>query len=307
MITGASGFVGRRIAQAIHASGHDVLTFSRRDPKLDFAHDVVQGDFFDRAVRRAAIAFARPDIVIHAAWCVEHGVFWNSPENTLWQEHSINFIHEAKQNGVRRFVGLGTCYEYAWPSDGICDELATPTASHTPYDIAKTRTRQHLAECDEGAVFSTAWARLFFLYGEGEGEMRLGPSVARALLRGDEARCASGTSLRDFLNVRDVGNGIAALALSTVRGAVNIASGAELSIAAFAKRIGEVLGCPEKVVLGALPDRPDEPLRIVAAVRRLHHEVGFMPTISLDAGLRALCEDQRSLVDEQRVMKRALH
>ena len=173
-------------------------------------------------------------------------------------------------------------------------EVTTPTAVHTPYDHAKAIVRDYLAACDDAQSFSTAWARIFLLYGEGEGRQRLGPSVARALLRGEDAACASGRPIRDFLDVRDAGAAIASLACSEVRGAVNIASGEPLSIADFARAVGEELGCAHRVRLGALPDRADEPPYIVADSRRLREEVGFQPAIALRAGIAALCRDQRS-------------
>jgi len=288
-LTGASGFVGRQIARALIALGYDVLAFTRG-----------VGDFLSPAERGTALADARAEIVVHAAWYVEHGAFWQADVNRRWREESIRFIDEAKRAGVARFVGLGTCYEYAWPREGLCDERRTPLATHTPYDEAKSETRAYLA-ARESAGFSTAWARLFFLYGEGEGANRLAPSVARALLRGEKFRCSSGPLLRDFLDVREAGAAIAALALSEVRGPVNIASGAPLSLGAFACMIGEELGCPERVLTGARSDRPSEPPAIFAAVERLRNEVGYREASSLRDGIRAFCENQRSAILADRI------
>jgi len=139
------------------------------------------------------------------------------------------------------------------------------------------------------------------LYGEGEGANRLAPSVARALLRGEKFRCSSGPLLRDFLDVREAGAAIAALALSEVRGPVNIASGAPLSLGAFACMIGEELGCPERVLTGARSDRPSEPPAIFAAVERLRNEVGYREASSLRDGIRAFCENQRSAILADRI------
>lgn len=288
-LTGASGFVGRQIARALIAQGHEVLAFTRG-----------VGDFLSPAERASALAQARAEIVVHAAWYVEHGAFWQAEVNRRWREESIRFIDEAKRAGVMRFVGLGTCYEYAWPRAGLCDERQTPSATHTPYDEAKSETRAYLA-ARESSGFSTAWARLFFLYGFGEGTNRLAPSVARALLRGEVFHCTSGPLLRDFLDVREAGAAIAALALSEVRGPVNIASGDPLSLGSFARMIGEELGCSERVLSGARLDHPNEPPAILAAVERLRGEVGYRQASSLRDGVRAFCEGYRCAIPAERI------
>jgi nucleoside-diphosphate-sugar epimerase len=296
LVTGASGFVGRQIVRALLVGGHEVVAMTR-GVRIKTVETVV-ADFLHPQQRLRALEAARAQIVIHAAWYVEHGNFWHANENRLWYEHSVRFIDEAKQLGITRFVGLGTCYEYAWPTDGICDESTTPTAVHTPYDEAKSMTCEYLAAQDD-AAFSTVWARLFLLYGDGEGPKRLAPSVARALLRGGEAACSAGTALRDFMDVRDAGTAIAAVALSSIRGAMNVASGEALRVADFALAIGEELACPERVKLGALPERADEPPAIVARVERLRAELGFIPSFTLREGIRDFCKLQRecALVD----------
>ncbi len=288
LLTGASGFVGRQIHAALHAQGHQVIPWRS-----------LGKDFFLADQRRAALALCQPEIIVHAAWYVEHGKFWDAPENTAWQTASMAFAEEAQKVGVQRFVGLGTCYEYAWPSDGLCDERVTPTAVHTRYDAAKAALRDHLLHLGDSMGWSTAWARLFLLYGPGEGPKRLGPSVARALLRGGLAQCGSGSAVRDFSDVRDVGAGITALALSPVEGCVNIASGIALSIREFVEAIAGFLGASERVRFGARPDPSHEPLRLVAATQRLREEVGFQSALSLEAGIAALCVEQRALLERE--------
>ena len=132
---------------------------------------------------------------------------------------------------------------------------------------------------------SFAWARLFFLYGAGEGEKRLVPSLARALAADLPAKCTSGGAVRDFLDVRDAAEALVALALSDVTGEVNIASGVATSIAQVAQSLGRLAAKPDLVQIGALEDRPNEPPCIVADVKRLREEVGFQPERSLEEGL----------------------
>lgn len=224
----------------------------------------------------------RPDAILHLAWNVEHGKFWTARDNLDWVAASLKLARAALDRGVRRFVGVGTCFEYRWPDDGNCDELTGEIAPTTLYAVAKDATRRVLAELND---MSFAWGRLFHLYGPFEHEQRLVASLASRLARGEKAPMSQGLATRDFLDARDAGAALAALALTDVRGAVNIASGEGVSIASIAGRLGAISGRPDLIERGALPDRPGDPPRIVASTRRLREEVGFAPARTLDDGL----------------------
>ncbi len=125
--------------------------------------------------------------------------------------------------------------------------------------------------------FSFAWARLFYIFGPFEDARRLVPSVSIHLARGLPANLSSGRAVRDFMDVRDVGEALAMLTLSDVTGTVNVGSGRAVSIGAIADHLADIVGRRDLIRLGTVPDRPDEAPRIVAATRRLNTEVGYPP------------------------------
>ena len=96
---------------------------------------------------------------------------------------------------------------------------------------------------------------------------------------------ARGLAIRDFIDVRDAGAALSALALSHVSGPVNIGTGEGITVAELALKLGELSGRPDLVRLGALPDRAGEPPRIVADVEKLREEVGFDGFRTLESGL----------------------
>jgi nucleoside-diphosphate-sugar epimerase len=285
LLTGASGFVGSAVLGALLGQDVETVAVSRTRPPVSGAYQWHDTDLLDHGAVSRLIETVRPDTVLHLAWTVEHGRFWTAPANLDWVGATLHLARAAAANGTTRFIGTGTCYEYDWPATGDCRETGTPLKPALLYGVAKDATRRVLEEFAMAHNLGMAWARLFFLYGPGEGTARLVPSLARALVAGEPARCSSGTVIRDFMDVRDAGRALALLALSDVTGAVNIASGTGTGIADLARMLGRLAARPELVHIGALPDRPGEPPRIVADVTRLTDDVGFRPDHALEAGL----------------------
>lgn len=266
LLTGASGFVGRHCLGPLAALGWEVHAVARRP--LPGPGEVVwhRADLLDRAERRRLLDEVRPEVLVHAAWYAEHGKYWQAPENELWLAASAELFARAAEHGARRIVGVGSCAEYDWGrGDAVPWKESDACAPATPYG----RSKLALQEALERLGVSYAWARLFFLFGAYENPARLVPSIITALLRNEGACCTSGRQVRDFLAVSEAGAILAALAAAELEGAVNVASGEPVSMAALAAEIGDIIGKPELVRLGALPDRADEPPYIVADTARL--------------------------------------
>jgi len=234
---------------------------------------------------RNVIKTIAPDAILHLSWRVEHGRFWTDAANLDWAAASLRLARVAAESGVRRFVSIGTCYEYDWPTEAPCVEGVTPIRSHTLYDTAKAGLSSTLEAYFAKSDVRFAWARLFYLFGPWEDARRLVPSVARALVRGEPARCTRGVAVRDFLDVRDAGAALAKLVKADYVGAINIGSGAATPIAEIAARLANAAGRNDLLELGALPDRADEPPFVVADTRILRDKLGFVPEYDLGSGL----------------------
>jgi nucleoside-diphosphate-sugar epimerase len=283
LVTGASGFVGRHAAAELVRMDAEVHVVTRNGASaFGICHHI---DLLERDCAKLLLKAVRPDIVLHLAWCVAHGKFWTDPANLDWTGTTLALARAAADVGVRRFIGVGTCYEYDWPKTDDCKEFETPLARHTLYDTAKTSCRGLLEAYLEATSTAFVWARLFYLYGPGEDQRRLVANIARALAAGEDANCTLGTATRDYMHVRDAGAALAKTAVGTVRGVVNIGSGVGVRVAEIATILGQIARRPDLVHLGALPDRTDEPPRIVANVDRLRFEVGFQTKFDIVSGL----------------------
>jgi nucleoside-diphosphate-sugar epimerase len=293
LVTGANGLIGRHVLAPLLASNAEVHACGRAARTVPGVtwHQV---DLLARDQVKALIATVAPDIVVHCAWYTEHGLFWAAPVNAEWAAASVALAHEAYARGAKRLVALGTGAEYAPDASSPLSEATSRIGPETLYGSAKDTTRRALEILTSTHDRSFAWARVFMLYGEGEPPGRLVPSISRALVTGQSAKMSSGTPIRDFMEVRDVGAAIAALALSDTRGCVNIGSGEPMQIVQIAKKLAELSGKPNLLAVGAFPDRPNEPPASFPDISRLKKEVGFTSKISLDAGLASALEYWRN-------------
>jgi nucleoside-diphosphate-sugar epimerase len=287
LVTGGSGFVGLPMLAQLAREGREVhalstLRFPPEAPGVRW-HRV---DLGDSGAVAALVDDVAPEMLVHLAWHVQHGSFWNAPENVLWVERGLSLVRAFVRAGGRRAVMLGTCAEYAW-SDASTPlrETGSPLVPGSLYGVAKDALRRVVCAFAEQQDFELAWGRLFYLYGPREAPGRLVPSVIGKLLAGEVVEATSGKQRLDFLHVQDVAGALVALLDSRVTGAVNIASGQAVAVAEVVEELASLIGRPDLIRLGALPDRPGEPPLLVADIGRLREEVGFRPRWGMPDGL----------------------
>ena len=197
------------------------------------------------------------DIVIHVAWYAEPGKYLHSPMNRDCLEGTLRLAQGAIDAKVRRFVGIGTCFEYDLSIGRL--SVTTPLRPATPYAAAKVEAFNALSQLlpQHGVAF--AWCRLFYLYGEGEDERRLVPFLRGKLQAGEAAELTSGQQIRDYLDVRDAGRMIADAALGAAQGPINICSGIPVTIRQLAEQIADEYGRRDLLRFGVRPDNPVDP------------------------------------------------
>ena len=285
LVTGGTGFVGRRALRLLNGLGYEVHAISHTTPPdVDAGVRWRRADLLNPRAVTELVRDVRPTHLLHFAWYAVPGEFWHSKVNLRWRDASTELLREFAACGGERAAVAGTCAEYDW-QHGLCSETQTPLAPSTLYGVCKRAVHAAAEELAAESDLSLAWGRIFFVYGPGEHPARLVPSVVGSLLRGEPARCTHGRQLRDFLHVADVASAFVRLLDSGVEGSVNVASGVPVSIGDVVGAIAEVVGRPDLVRLGELPVSPDEPLELVADTRRLRDEVEWSQAIDLRHGL----------------------
>lgn len=267
LLTGATGFVGSQILKALSECDIKVRVVIREGTQSRLANleaiesIVTTEDLFAENSDWWANACKGIDTVIHAAWYAEPGQYLQSDQNLDCLTGTLQLAKGATQSKVRRFIGIGTCFEYDLTQGML--SVQTPLRPLTPYAGAKAATFMALSQWLPLQGIEFAWCRLFYLYGEGEDKRRLVPYLRAQLNVGKPAELTSGKQIRDFLDVSIAGRVIVETALSEKQGTVNICSGIPITVRQFAEQIADEYGRRDLLKFGVRPDNLVDPFCVV--------------------------------------------
>src|ERR1035437_112557 len=201
LLTGASGFIGRHCLAPLCAAGYEVHAVSSRERSTERPEaQWHRADLLDKSQLDELVTRIKPTHLLHFAWYAIPGKYPTSSENLRWCQSTLELLHSFADNGGKRAVFAGTCFEYD-SRYGFCNEELTPSRPSTFYGVCKNSTREVVAGFSRQFGISSAWGRIFYLFGPHESEARLVPATILALLRGQNVPCSHGRPVRDFLHV----------------------------------------------------------------------------------------------------------
>ncbi len=134
------------------------------------------------------------------------------------------------RGGLGSLVVTGTCFEYGMQSGPLSEELETKPSN--PYGFAKDSLRKQLGYLQQKSSFNFTWARLFYLYGDGQPNSSLLPQLKAAVKsKASHFNMSGGAQLRDYLAVQVVAEYLVLLAFSQKNlGVLNVSSGCPISV-----------------------------------------------------------------------------
>ncbi|MGC9396824.1 MAG: NAD-dependent epimerase/dehydratase family protein [Anaerolineae bacterium] len=292
-LTGATGFIGRRLAKRLVAAGADVtaLVLPGETALLPDGVRALTGDVTLPETVTEAMTTAQPALIIHLA-----AVGITNPDLPFTAACDvnvggvINILNAARHaEMVRRIVLVGSSYEYgARRTDDGLDPF-------NAYSASKVAAWAFARAAYNAWGAPVVWMRLFQVYGPGQREKALIPAAIQAALNGEDFRMTAGEQQRDFIFVEDVVEGL--LAAATAPGiegrALDIGTGQLHRIRAVVERIWTLSGARRKILAGALPYRPGEVPAIPADVDRTRRLTGWKSQVELEAGLQKTIEAMR--------------
>jgi nucleoside-diphosphate-sugar epimerase len=273
-LTGGTGFIGSHFLRQGLAAGHEILALRRPGSKprislenepewLEVAFDKLEPEHF-----------ARCEAVVHLA-AHSANVPYDSLENCLhWNvTMPLRMADRALKAGIKRFIVAGSCFEYGKSGERYefipVDAPLEPTQS---YPISKAAASVAWAGFARDTNVEVSILRIFQVYGQGEPEGRLWPSIRAAAISGSDYMMTAGEQVRDFVPVNDVAQKFIESInhrQETPCKIFNIGTGKPRSVADFARDIWYQNKATGKLCIGALPYRNNEIMRFVPVVTPL--------------------------------------
>ena len=140
-------------------------------------------------------------------------------------------------------------------------------------------------------------AMIFQAYGPGQSDRNLIPAAVNAAIAGQDFPMTAGTQQRDWVFVKDVAAGIAAMLNKPIPlgETVELGSGETVSVAEVVRLIYEIAGGPGQQRIGVLPSRPGEAPRQFANTKLTYSLIGWKTAVSLQTGLQKTIKKARGV------------
>jgi len=301
LVTGAGGFIGSHLAEALARAGARVRAFIRytsrgdhgwletTEPEIADAIEVFRGDLANpEAVAGAA---AGCEVVFHLGALIPIPYSYRHPREFVTANvvGTLNVLEAARRLGPVRVVHTSSSEVYGTAQMVPIDE-EHPLHPQSPYAATKVAADQLALSFQRSFGTPVVIARPFNTYGPRQSARAVIPTIVTQALARDVIELGATEPTRDFLYVEDTVRGLMSCAEADgVAGEViNLGTGTEVSIGELGERVVELLGREVPIARDDERLRPaeSEVERLVAETAKARRLLGWAPTVDLDDGLR---------------------
>ena len=272
LITGADGFIGSHLTEALIRQGHDVRAFVMYNSFnswgwLDHCGQDVRGKFeiFSGDVRDpngVRTAMKGCDAVLHLAALISIPYSYHSPDTYVDTniKGTLNIVQAARDLGVAKVVHASTSEVYGTAKYVPITE-DHPLQGQSPYSASKIGADQIALSFHASFGTPIAIVRPFNTYGPRQSARAVIPTIITQIINGSrQIKLGAVHPTRDFNYVADTVAGFVA-ALNSERSigeVINIGSNFEISIGDTARTIAEMMGVEIEIVTDAQRLRPEK-------------------------------------------------
>lgn len=327
LVTGAGGFIGSHVVEALVAQGHSVTGMVRYNSSSsigwlsaltpDIVSDVqiVHGDVRD--ADSVSSAMAGCDSVLHLAALIGIPYSYQSPASYVATNvtGTMNILQAARDFEIRRVVHTSTSEVYGTALFAPITE-DHPLQAQSPYSASKIGADQLALSFWRSFETPVVVLRPFNTYGPRQSLRAVIPTIITQLLLGEPTvRLGALHPTRDLTFVTDTASAfVAALAAPGLDGEViQLGTGFEIAIGELARLIAEIMEVTIDIVSESERHRPEgsEVERLISDPQRARSLLAWAPSSSgkegLTAGLAQTIEWMRSVQSGDSLRWRSYH
>lgn len=288
LVTGATGLIGKELIKPLFEAGFDVYAITIDAENPNNGVNWVKGSLFDEVFIKTTMESIRPEYLLNMAWATT-GDYLSSDINYKFLNAGINLLKYFKDNGGKRIVCAGTCFEYKFKDEPLkeTDEL---DVEKTVYTFCKNKLYEITKFFCEKNDISFGYGRIFYVYGRNEDKTRLTGMVLDKLGKDEEVVIKTSDLRKDYMYSKDIANAFVKFLDSNVEGVVNICTGKQISIKEFVTEIGIKLG--KTSLLKFQNEKTSQPPLIVGDNCRLMNEVGYKNQYTLETAIEEILNEK---------------
>ena len=301
LVTGAGGFIGSHLVEALVRAGANVRAFVRYtsrgehgwleagEPEIVRELEIFRGDLVNPEAVAGAVAGR--EIVLHLGALIPIPYSYRHPREfvTANVTGTLNVLEAARRQEVSRVVHTSTSEVYGTAQTVPITE-DHPLHPQSPYAATKVGADQLALSYQRSFGTPVMIVRPFNTFGPRQSARAVIPTIVTQALSRDQIELGATDPTRDFLYVADNVAGIMRCGLAEgVDGEViNLGTGVEVSIGEVARRVLRLLDREVPVALDESRLRPpdSEVERLVADTQKAKELLQWEPEVDLDEGLR---------------------
>lgn len=270
-LTGATGFIGSHFLRQALAAGHSVLALRRSPESRPRIPLDKQPDWLDRQLDDVrASELLGCDVLVHLA---SHT--GNVPYDTLanclqWNLMAVlTLFEQAYIAGIKHYIVAGSCFEYGRTGQNLAEiPSSSPLRPTNSYAASKAAASIAFLQWAEEKKVYLEILRIFHVFGEGELESRLWPSLRKAAMSGIDFPMTEGEQIRDFAPVELVANAFLLrcnprYSVDQTTRVYNLSSGSTSTIREFSEYWWSHWKAKGRLLIGALAYRDNEVMKYI--------------------------------------------